>query len=286
LFLCTNSRAEQLSDAELLQRCGSNLNASPAQAPVVPVSDQRLRGLDNLKWSFLLFMIGGALTFVPLIGLISGLVYIVALVFLIVGWRNLGRSTLAEAQRYKSTGSWLIYSIVVAVVVAVIGIVIVSIQLVSAELALGSTRPSFQAIFQSEAFRNLEGEIFALTGAALVVPLVAWYRVITSLMRLADEVSQPRLRTAGWLLLTFVLIGLGSSAVLSAMFYTGVISFPTSTTTGGLGVFYAPYSSYYFYLSFAGYVGVAFLVISFVGEGLLILASYLGYKGLKGALYG
>jgi len=168
----------------------------------------------------------------------------------------------------------------------VIGIVIVSIQLVSAELALGSTRPSFQAIFQSEAFRNLEGEIFALTGAALVVPLVAWYRVITSLMRLADEVSQPRLRTAGWLLLTFVLIGLGSSAVLSAMFYTGVISFPTSTTTGGLGVFYAPYSSYYFYLSFAGYVGVAFLVISFVGEGLLILASYLGYKGLKGALYG
>ncbi|TLY12945.1 MAG: hypothetical protein E6K86_10770, partial [Thaumarchaeota archaeon] len=127
MFLCTNSRAEQLSDAELLQRCGSNLNASPAQAPVVPVSDQRLRGLANLKWSFLFFMVGGALTFVPFVGLIGGLFNIVALVFFIVGWRDLGRSTLGEAPRYKSTGSWLIYSIVIAIVVAVIGSVIIFI---------------------------------------------------------------------------------------------------------------------------------------------------------------
>ena len=145
-FLCANSRAEQLSDAELLQRCGSNLNASPSQAPVVPVSDQRLRGLDNLKWSFLFFMVGGALTFVPFVGLIAGLFYILAFVFLIVGWSALGRSTLAEAPRYKSTGSWLIYSIIIAVVVAVIGSVIVFFLFLSSVLAHSRTSKALWAM--------------------------------------------------------------------------------------------------------------------------------------------
>jgi len=246
------------------------------------VSDQRLRGLANLKWSFLFFMVGGALTFVPFVALIGSLFYIVALVFLIVGWRDLGRSTLAEAPRYKSTGSWLIYSIVVAVVVAVIGGVLVSIQFVSAVPALGSTPPSLQAIYQSQTFRNLESEFIAVAAAAYIAPLLAWYKVITSLRRLADEVSQPRLRTAGWLLLTLALVGLGSFAGFSAMLYTGVISFPTPTSTGGLGVFYGPY----YYLSFFGYGGVVILAITFVADGLLVLASYMGYRGVKGALQG
>ena len=239
-------------------------------------------GLDDLKWSFLFFMVGGALTFVPFVGLIGGLFYIVALVFLIVGWRDLGRSTLAEAPRYKSTGSWLIYSIVIAVVVAVIGGVLVSIQFVSAVPALGSTPPSLQAIYQSQAFRNLESEFIAVAAAAYIAPLLAWYRVITSLRRLADQVSQPRLRTAGWLFLTLAVFGLGSFAVFSAMLYTGVISFPTPTTAGGLGVFYGPY----YYLSFFGYGGVVILAITFVADGLLVLASYMCYRGVKGALQG
>ena len=220
-------------------------------------------------------MVGGALTFVPFVGLIGGLFNIVALVFFIVGWRDLGRSTLAEAPRYKSTGSWLIYSIVIAIVVAVI-------PFVSAELASGNAPPSPQSIFQSVAFRNLESEFIAVAAAAYIAPLLAWYRVITSLMRLADEVSQPRLKTAGWLFLTLAVFGLGSLAVFSAMLYTGVISFPTPTTAGRLGAFYG----IYYYLSFAGYGGVVILVLGLVAEGLLILASYMGYKGLKGALYG
>ena len=259
-----------------------NLQNRPAQAPVVPESDQRLKGLANLKWSFLFFMVGGALTFVPFVGLIGSLFYIVALVFLIVGWRDLGRSTLAEAARYKSTGSWIIYSIVIAVVVAVIGSLIVSIPFVSAELASGNAPPSPQSIFQSVAFRNLESEFIVVAGAAYIAPLLAWYRVITSLMRLAEEVSQPRLKTAGWLLLTLAVFGLGSLAVFSAMLYTGVISFPTPTTTGGLGALSGPY----YYLSFFGYGGVVILAITLVADALLILASYMGYKGLKGALLG
>src|SRR5881296_4224106 len=99
-------------------------------------------GLDDLKWSFLFFMVGGALTFAPFVGLIAGVLFIVALIFLIVGWRNLGRSTLAEAPRYKSTGSWLIYSIAIAVVVAVIGSVIVFFLFLSSVLASGSTSPN------------------------------------------------------------------------------------------------------------------------------------------------
>src|SRR2546428_11267519 len=101
-------------------------------------------------------------------------------------------------------------------------------------------------------------------------------------MRPAEKAPHPRLRTAGSLLLTLAVFGLGSFAFFSAMLYTGVISFPTPTTAGGLGAFYG----IYYYLSFAGYGGVVILVISFVCEWLLILASYMGYKGLKGALQG
>src|SRR5436309_9585023 len=42
----------------------------------------------------------------------------------------------------------------------------------------------------------------------------------------------------------------------------------------------------YYYLSFAGYGGVVILVLGLIAEGLLILASYMGYKGLKGARLG
>ena len=282
MSFCTNRSAEQPSGAGFGERCGFNLQARPAQAPVVPESDQRVKGLANLRWSFLFFMVGGALTFVPFIGLIASLFYIVALVFLIIGWRDLGRSTLAEAPRYKSTGSWLIYSIVIAVVVAVIGSVTVFFLFLSSALASGITPPNPQVLVQGQAFRNLLGEVFAVAGAASVAFLFAWYRIITSLMRLADEVSQPRLRTAGWLFLALAVFGVVSFAVFSAMLYTGVISFPTPTTNGGLGAF----NGIYYYLSFARYGGVVIFVLSFVNQGLLILGSYMGYKGLKGALLG
>src|SRR5207245_11073394 len=121
--------------------------------------------------------------------------------------------------------------------------------------------------------RNLEREFLAGAPAAYIAPFLAWYRVITSLMRLADEVSQPRLRTAGWLFLTLAVFGLGSLAVFSAMLYTGVISFPTPTTAGRLGAFYG----IYYYLSFAGYGGVVILVLALLAARLLLRASYLAY---------
>ena len=53
---------------------------------------QTRKGLGNLRNAFMLYLVGSAITLVPVIGAIGGIISLIALILLIIGWRALGRS--------------------------------------------------------------------------------------------------------------------------------------------------------------------------------------------------
>ena len=52
----------------------------------------------------MLYLVGSAITLIPVVGAIGGIISLVALILLIIGWRALGRSSLKESENYRSTG--------------------------------------------------------------------------------------------------------------------------------------------------------------------------------------
>ena len=70
------------------------------------IDSEKVSGLQRLKNSFLLYLIGGVISLVPVVGSIGGLLTLIGFIFLILAWRALGRSRLPGALRYKSTGNW------------------------------------------------------------------------------------------------------------------------------------------------------------------------------------
>ncbi len=243
---------------------------------------QAEKGLENLKNAFLLYLIGFVLALVPVIGAVAGILYIVALIFLILGWRALGRSSLSQRVNYGSTGRWFIYAIIIAIVIGIIGGVISAIVLFSAIAS--------QQLFNStSAIGNpphlppsvVEPFLAGIMGTVIVVYIVwisAWVRMRGSTSHLAVEVSQPRIATAGLLYLVQVLVAFISAAGLFYSLSTGIFSFTNLSQIGGTG---ALFGSYYGML--AGDFAI-FSVLGLLSSAIGIAASYLGYEGVKNAL--
>jgi hypothetical protein len=244
--------------------------------PATSAPDERQKGLNDIKLSFVFYMIGGGLALIPVIGGLGGLLVLVGLIFFIVGWRALGRSTLAESLRYKSTGDWFIYTIVIIIVGSIVGAIIIAFSLIGSIINYNGPPPNPQTLYQSPVFRSLFAEIFALAAAASAVWLFPWYKAHVSLVKLAAEVAQPKLRTAGWLFFLSAVIGCVASFVLAIAFYSGLVTINVPAAGSGILPYYGGY-----YAPYAGFGFVAYFLIAIVNSVILVLASYLGYRGLK-----
>jgi hypothetical protein len=256
-----------------------NFQTSAVPASAVSAPDQEQKGLNDMKLSFIFYMIGGGFALIPVVGGFGGLLVLVALLFFVIGWRALGRSTLAEASRYRSTGDWFIYSIVIVIVVAVIGSLVIAIYLIGSFITYLGQSPNPQTLYQSAFFRSFLGYIFAMVAVAALVWVLPWYKASASMAKLAVEVSQPRLRTAGRLLLLNAVIGVVIELVLAAFFYSGFVSINIPTTGSGIGQSYGAY-----FTPFTGTGYVEYYLISLISSVILVLAAYEGYSGVKGAI--
>jgi hypothetical protein len=224
---------------------------------------ERTNGLGKLKNSFLLYLIGGLIAIVPVVGGIGGLVEFAGFVFMILGWRALGRSSFASAQNYKSTGRWLVYFIIIAIVIGAVGFVAVFAYVFSTVLtsAAAGNPSNPNSFLQGPAFQTLTTGVSAIIAAIGVVAVLVWNKVRSSLAHLGAEVSQPSLATAGWIFLLAAVIGFGASALEAAATFTG------ATTYGSTG--YGP-----------------FYVATLAGALASATAGYVGYKGISRALEG
>jgi len=244
---------------------------------MAPQDDEKRKGLNDLRNSFLFLAIGAALSLVPVVTILGSLLSFIGLIFLIMGWRALGRSSLPAAPRYKSTGNWIIYSIIIAVVIAMIGFIAIVIVLISSLASSGfPTGPgSSSSLFQSPAIQDYIADLYAVILVAEIPMFYAWYRVSSSLRALGAELGQPKLRTAGRLFLVYIALWCASLVASFAAFKAGVISF-SPTVAQGLGALGDQYTE------FVGTYAVVIILGTIVGAALMILGSYLAYGGIKG----
>jgi hypothetical protein len=270
-----NCGAERIPGANFCNRCGYDFQTNtPRVARLGP--DERQKGLNDMKLSFIFYMVGGGLALIPVVGSLGALPVLVGLIFFIVGWRALGRATLAESPRYKSTGNWFIYTIVILIVGSAIGATVIAFSLIGSFI-VQSPPPNPQALFQGPFFRSFFTDIFAMSAAFSAVWLLPWYKASSSLAKLSVEISQPRLKTSGRLFFLSAVVGIVVQLVLAASFYRGLVSINALATGSGIRPSYVWY--YPPYIG-AGYVN--YYLITLIQSVILVVAAFEGYKAVKG----
>jgi len=276
---CPHCGSEVSAGDTFCGRCGLDLRAAPAVGATVPYDDGKRRGLNNLRNSFLFLAMGAAVSLVPGISILGGLLSFIGLIFLIIGWRALGQSNLPGAPRYRSTGNWIIYSILIAIVIGVIGVVAVAVALFSSLASSGfvPTGPGSSTYpFENSAFQDYVADFYAVTVVAEIPVFYAWYRISSSLRTLGTEVGQPSLGTAGRLFLVYIAVSFASLVVSLVAFKSGAVSL-SPTAMEGVGALASQYSEY------VGTYAVVIILGGVAGALLTILASYIAYGGTKRA---
>jgi hypothetical protein len=245
---------------------------------------QARSGIENLKTTFLLYLIANILIFVPIVGLIGGVLDLVALIFLIISWRTLGRSALSQAHHYKSTGRWLLWAIMIVIIGFVVGIIVLSIFFVMQLISSGAlsslqngTSSATNFFQQSGNFRTFLGEILVLFGGMYAIWVAAWTKMGFSIKKLSSEITTvPRLNTTGNLYIFQALLGYANSLFTYILFLLGVLTLPTNSSSSFTYFFFGSLSG----LSFGGLWPILTLV-SLATTVIMIIASFLGYSSLK-----
>jgi len=244
---------------------------------------QTRKGLGDLRNAFMLYLVGSAITLIPVIGAIGGIISLVALILLIIGWRALGRSSLKERENYRSTGSWLVYGIIIAIVIGIVGTVVVVGLVVSYFIAHPLPATSPPAVPSLAKFPELAQFLFAFIleiGLIILVWYLAWIKMLNSIKKLSSELSQPRLRTAANLIILQILtsIVIGVALVLVFLFgnysslFSNIISHPNLSSLGVFG-----------YFGLGGFLPLVALIS--IGEEIVVIVSYyLAYSALGSAI--
>jgi hypothetical protein len=233
-------------------------------------------------------MIAALLTLVPIIGFVGVVLELVALIFLIISWRALGRSNFAQARNYRSTGRWLLWGVIIVIILAVVGSVVLVASLVASLISHGGL-PSVQngtssttTLFQQSGFftKFLEGYL-ALFAGVYVIWLVAWIKMSFSVKKLSAEIALPRLNTTGNLYTVEAILGYAGVLATLALITGRASSFPTtsSSLTPFTSIFTASFSGL-----FLGGIWPLVTVVSLTAWVIMIIASFLGYNTLRAFL--
>jgi zinc ribbon protein len=245
---------------------------------------QTRKGLGDLRNAFLLYLIGSAITLIPVIGAIGGIISLVALILLIIGWRALGRSSLKERQNYRSTGSWLVYAIIIVIVIAIVGTAVIVGFIVSYFIAHpiqpATSPPAIPSLSQFPGISQFVYGLVLEIGVLILVWYSVWFKMLNSMRKLGSELSQPRLRTAANLNILQILASIATGvAFVLVLFYGNYSSlFSHFASTPNLGFF-----GIFGYFGLGGYLPL--LALIFVGEEVMVIVSYyLAYSALGSAI--
>jgi len=231
----------------------------------------------------MLYLVGSAITLIPVIGAIGGIISFIALILLIIGWRALGRSSLKESENYRSTGRWLVYAIIIAIVIGIVGTVVIVGLVVSYVIAHPLPATSPPAVPSLAQFPEITQFLFAFIleiGLIILVWYSVWIKMLNSMKKLGSELSQPRLRTAANLIILQILTSIVIGVAFVLIFLSGnysslfsnIISHPNLSSLGVFG-----------YFGLGGYFPLLALIL--VGEGAVVIVSYcLAYSALGSAI--
>ena len=237
------------------------------------------RGLQNLKNAFLMFLISSGIALIPLVNAISVIFSFVGLVFLIIGWRALGRSSFSESANYRSTAKWLILVIIIAIVVTIVGSIISAIVSFEYLAAHPISRQPPNVTVMPSGFFSLFGLVSGISSLVVDVLWVsALYEMKISMSKLSAEVAQPKIKTSGALYFyQFIVASIAGVFTIYSSF-SGIIPLQNLSLTGSF------FESFYSYLFTGSPILALFGALGVVSSVLGILASYYGSFSLRRAL--
>jgi hypothetical protein len=254
----------------------------PPYVDQLQADNQTRKGLGDLRNAFMLYLVSSAITLIPVIGAIGGIISLIALILLIIGWRALGRSSLKERENYRSTGSWLVYAIIIAIVIAIVGSILLTVSVVTYYISHPVHLPANSPV---PPISQIPGISQFLIGIILEVGIIyvtwfsVWFKMCNSMKKLGNELSQPHLRTAGNLYILQILAVVAAGLSFLLVFVYGNVlsqssSFLAEEKNLSLGIFG--------YFTLGGYWPI--LGLSFLFENLfLVVGSYLAYGALGSA---
>jgi hypothetical protein len=156
---------------------------------------QTSKGIGDLRTAFLLYTVGIVLSLVPIIGAIGGIIDLVAIIFLVIGWRAVGRSSLKERGNYRSTGNWLVYVIITVIIIGILGSIVIAsgfiIYVTTHPNVLPTTNPSGVSLSQLPGFSGLFLGLGVEAALLLALTYGVWLKTISSMKRLSQELSRP-----------------------------------------------------------------------------------------------
>jgi hypothetical protein len=236
-------------------------------------------GLNHLKNAFLFMLIGVALSWIPFINFVAVVLLLVSFIFIVLGWRGLGKSNLGHAPSYGSTALVLIVIFIAEIAIVVGGIVAAILLILPSIITAATTTPSPPPSFATlPIWSEFVSLLFAVVIVAVWIAFAGWVKNGLSLKSLSNELSQPQLRTCGNLYIVYSAIGAISATSFGLLLALGVTLFPTTTTGGQIGNL----SPFFVFSSFPE--GILFALVGILGLILLIVASVLGYTGTSDAV--
>lgn len=234
------------------------------------------KGLERLKNAFLFYFIGCILTIIPFVDVIGVILSFIGFIFLILGWRSLGRSSLPHASQYKSTGKWFIYALIIGFVIGIAGTVVILYQMVRVIVSQPPSTFNGTTNLPPGLLTGYVSGLFAIVSIVYVLWIFAYYKMKNSMSNLGTDILQPRLARSGLLYWINSIIGFFSVFGLAYFSFSGLISASSfsSSSSSGFGSFYS--------MLFGGLA--IFGVLSLVGIVIGIIAAYYGYDSIKNAL--
>lgn len=235
-------------------------------------------GLDRLKNAFLFTFIGAILSIIPIVSIIGGILFLVALVFWILTWRSFGNTELKGANSYSSTWKFLIGGIIVSAAIFIVGFAIIVSEIIRFMI---SNLPSPGQPFNLNSLPGIQGFLYNVLILSLVlgaISTIIWIRNYLSVRTLGNEISQKGLITAANLLIVSYVVSFASG--IGSLFYLERSFAVLSSVNPMMGI-YSSFGVLAFKLS-SGLV--VFGIISIVTLVITIIASYIGYSSSKDAM--
>ena len=218
--ICAKCGVENADDATTCKACGEPFPAAPVTEPSPPPvqeappskSTELYPRLKSLRRAFFFMFLGTILAIIPVVDIAGGIVLLVGVIMLILGFGKIAKTNLAHAKEYKSTRNWLLFMPIVSIGGTIVLIAFVYTIRFPALISMSTTNStnyshiiSFVVSVATIATEILAG-VAILAVLILAFYMIAYLKVVNALKYLSLDLSVSRLNKAGNYLLYSLII--------------------------------------------------------------------------------
>jgi hypothetical protein len=230
------------------------------------------KGLQRLKFGFLLVLIGGILGLLPVISTLGEIIGFIGFFLLILGWWAFGKSNLKSEERYHNTALVLIATFVIVFLGIVIGVLAIIFGAISSQVPGSTTSTASFAVL-------IATQVVELTVVMECIALVGQLYSAFSLRKLSLELSEPYFRKSSNYYIMADIVTIGSLGGLVASVQVGAFqnliqSAITNNSSSQITVYSFLFTGDYAFLG----------ILTLIGNAMIFIAVYFFYRGAQNGI--